>query len=105
MAYRANVAYFGAFDASCLCLTIETLASGALGRDGVVERTAAIQQSAHQPPFLPVEVFDTALAFDKLGLLTARSSRLREEQGTAKALSAIAVGVLKEEGGMHAQAF
>src|SRR5947209_3742770 len=105
MAYRANVAYFGAFDASCLCLTIETLASGALGRDGVVERTAAIQQSAHQPPFLPVEVFDTALAFDKLGLLTARSSRLREEQGTAKALSAKAVGVLKEEGGMHTQAF
>src|SRR5260370_6045854 len=38
-------------------------------------------------------------------MLTARSSRLRKEQGTAKALSVKAVGVPKEEGGMHTQAF
>ncbi len=100
-----DIADFWTFDAQCLCLTVDAFAAGPLIVDDVVEGTIAIQQSAHQPPFLPVEVFDTALTFGKLGMLTARSSQLRKEQGTAKALSAIAVGVLKEEGGMHAQAF
>ena len=85
-------------------MTVDTLASGALGVDGVIERTMAIQQSAHQPAFLPVRVFDAAFALDKLGMLAGGSRRLRKEQGTAKALHAIATGVLELEGGMHAQA-
>src|SRR5712692_7583865 len=38
-------------------------------------------------------------------MVTDHACPLREKQRTAKALSAKAVGVLKLEGGMHAQAF
>ena len=85
-----------------MCLTVDTLASGALGVDGVIERTVAIQQSAHQPAFLPVRVFDAALALGKLGMRTGLSGRFGKEQWTAKALGTKAIGVLKRVGGRHA---
>src|SRR6266704_3342330 len=56
-------------------------------------------------PVEPIRVFDTALRFAELRMSTRCSCRLRKEQRTAKALSTKAVGVLKWEGGMHAQAF
>ena len=82
-------------------MAVDTLASGALGVDGVIERTMAIQQSAHQPAFLPVVVFDAA--FGELGMRTGLARACRKEQGAAKALGAKAIGVLKLGGGIHAQ--
>src|SRR5258708_5712080 len=99
------MADFWRLDTGWLCLTVDAFAGGALGVDDVVERTGAIEQGTHQPTFLPIGVFDTPLGFGELRMSTRCSCRLRKEQRTAKALSTKAVGVLKEEGGMHAQAF
>ena len=100
-----DIAHFWTLDTECLCLTVNAFAGGALVVDDVVERTGAIEHCTHQPTFLPIGVFDTALGFGELRMITRCSGRLRKEQRTAKALSAKTVGVLKEEGGMHAQAF
>ena len=99
-----DIADFWTFDTECLCLTVDAFAGGALIVDDVVERTGAIEQGTHQSAFLPIGVFDAAFAFHELRMLTRLSCACGEEQGTAKALSAKAVGVLKGEGGMHAQA-
>ena len=52
----------------------------------------------------PVPIIDTALAFSELLVVTGSSRRLRTQQGTAETVSAIAVGVVKVEGGLHQEA-
>ena len=101
---RANVARFGPLDAQVLGLAVDALAARALRVDDLVEGTRAVQQGAHQPTGLDVEVFDAALAFGKLLVLTALACAGGKEQRTAKALSSKAIGVSKRIGGMHAQA-
>ena len=91
--HGANVARFGPFNAQVFGLAVDAFAAGARGIDGLVERPIAIEQSAHQAPFLPVGVFDAALAFGKLLMGTGLSSAGGKEQRTAKALGAIAVGM------------
>ncbi len=59
--------------------------------DGLIERTLAIQQDAHQSVLLPIGVFDTAFAFSKLSViaLLARSEVRRVPLTTIPAQYAI----------------
>jgi hypothetical protein len=97
------IAHFWTLDAECLRLTVDALAGSALVVDDVIERAVSIEQGPHQPAFLPIGVFDTASPFGELGMLTDLARPFRKEQGTAKALSGIAIGVLKLVGGVHTQ--
>ena len=99
-----DIADFWTLDTECLCLTIDAFAGRALVVDDVVERALSIEQRTHQPAFFPIGVFDTAFRFRELRMITGFSGRLRKEQRATKPLSAKAVGVLKLEGGSHAQA-
>ena len=83
-------------------MTIGTLGTGALAVDRLIERAMAIESDTHLRSGFPVEVFDAAGALFELVILTALSVGLGKEQGTAKALSAVAVGVGELVGGMHA---
>ena len=100
-----TIADFGLFNAERLCLTVDAFASGAPIVHGVIEGTLTIEQGAHQAAFLPIEVLDTAFGFRELLVVTDLTCPLGEEQRTAKALSAVAVGVLEEKDRVHAQAF
>jgi len=100
----ADVARFGSLDAQVLGLAVDALIAGALRVDGLVERTIAIEQGAHQAAFFPVGVFDTAWAPDELGMLAGLSRAGGKEQGAAEALGPKAVGVLKLVCRRHAQA-
>ena len=84
-------------------MAVGPLCAGALAVDGLVERSRAIEGDTHLGPGFPVEVFDTALALCELLVLTTLSVGLREEQGAAKALRAVAIGMGELVGGMHAQ--
>jgi hypothetical protein len=101
---RASIAHFGALNAERLGLTVDAFTGSALGIDGMIKRTGAIEQGTHQPTFLPIGVFDTALAEGLLGMRTGLSRRCGQEQRAAKALGAKAVGVLELVDGVHAQA-
>ena len=59
--------------------------------DGLIERTLAIQQDAHQSVLLPIGVFDRAFAFSKLSViaLLARSEVRRVPLTTIPAQYAI----------------
>src|SRR5438132_4396249 len=105
MCNRAAIAHLGSFDAKCLSLTIDPFARGPLGVDGMIQWTFTIQQSTHQASFLPIGIFDTAFGFGKWGMVTGLPGWFRKEEWTAKALGAKAIGVGKQVGGMHAQAF
>ncbi len=61
------------------------------------------ESDAHLPTAFAVDILDTAFAFGKLFMLTAVSVGRGKEQGAAEALSAVAVGMLKLIGRMHAQ--
>jgi hypothetical protein len=100
----AAIAHFGTLDPQSLCLTVAAFAGSALVVNDVVERAGAIEQGTHQPAFLPIGVFDTAAPFGELRMVTDLTRSFRKEQGTAKALSAVAVGMPEHEDGMHAQA-
>ena len=88
-----------------LCLTVDALAGGATVVHCVIQGTLTIEQYAHQPTFLPIEVFDATSALGELVMRTGLACALRKEQGTAKTLSTVAVGVLEEKDRIHAQAF
>src|SRR5260370_38885404 len=92
-----NAEFFG--------LTVDALASGALGVDGVVQGAIAVQGHTLKSAQFPVGVFLTALAFEKLLMVTGGSGGLREEQGAEKTVRLIAIGMMELEGGGHAQAF
>jgi len=87
----ADVARFGSLDAQVLGLAVDALIAGALSVDGLVERTIAIEQGAHQAAFFPVGVFDTAWAPDELGML-AGLSRAGGKEGKTRGLPALQAG-------------
>ena len=84
-------------------MTVGSLSTGALAVNRLIEGTLPIEGDTHLGSGFPVEVFDAALALFELLVLTALSIGLRKEQGTAKALSALPVGVGELVGGMHAE--
>ena len=86
-------------------LTVDALRTGALAVDALVERPISVQQDAHQPAGLDIEVFDAAFLFEKLLVLAGLAGGLGEEQGTTVALGAIAFGMLELIGRLHAQAY
>jgi hypothetical protein len=90
-----------AFDAQFFGLTIDASASGALGIDGLVEGAGAVKGDTHLTALLPIDIIDTAFALRKLRMIAWLSSGDGKEQGAAKALSAIAVGMLEAIGGTH----
>src|SRR6266480_6530858 len=100
-----DVAHLGAFQACGLRLAIAAFGTGTLLVDALVERTVAIERHTHLPAQFPIEVLDTAFLFEKLRLVTGLPRGVGKEQGAAKALGAVAVGVRKLGGGMHAKAF
>src|SRR6266567_1106453 len=96
---------FGALQACGLRLAIAAFATGALLVDALVERAVAIERHTHLPAQFPIEVLDTAFLFDKLRLVAGLPRGVGKEQGAAKALGEVAIGVRKLVGGMHAKAF
>ena len=96
------LAHFGSVNAQGLGLAVDAFSAGTLGVDSVIERAIAIEQDAHQSALFPVGIFDTALGFRELLVVTRLAGWLWEEQGAAKALGTKAIGVLKLVGGMHA---
>ena len=84
-------------------MTVGSLSTGALAVNRLIEGTLPIEGDTHLGSGFPVEVFDAALALFELLVLTALSIGLGKEQGAAKALGAVAVGVRELVGGMHAQ--
>src|SRR2546425_13195303 len=94
----------GALDTQLFGLTVDALGTGALVIHRVVEWPLPIQRHTHLATELPIEIFDAAFAFGKLGMLTRLASRLGREQRATKALSAVAVGMGELERGMHAPA-
>ena len=99
-----SIADFGSFNAQGLGLAVDAFTTGALGVDGLVERTATIQGDPHEAASFHVDVFNTAFAFGKLRMVAALAGGLGKEQGTAIALRPVAVGVGELVSGMHAQA-
>src|SRR5438105_5053526 len=99
----AAIAHFWSFNAQCLCLTIDAFAGRALVVNDVVERAVTVEQGTHESAFLDSDVLDTAFALDKLGMRATLAGGFGEEQGTAIALTAVAVRMPKLEGGLHAQ--
>src|SRR5258708_33546202 len=104
MAHGTEVAHQRMFEQELLLgMTIGALGAGALTVDRLIERASAIEGDPHLRPGFPVQVFDAAFALFELFIRTAFSSGLGKEQGTAKALSAVAVGVGEVVRWMHAQ--
>ena len=104
MSDGAPIPHFRPFNAERLGLAVDALTRGALVVDGVVERSIAIEQGAHQAAFLPIGVLDAAFAFEEWGVFAGLARAGGKEQGAAKALGEEAVGVPELVGGMHAQA-
>ena len=102
--HRANVACLGPFNAQVLGLAVDALATGALRVDDVVERPRAIQQGTHEPTGFEIDVLDAALALGELLVVATLAGARWEEELTAIALGAEAVGVLELIGRVHAQA-
>src|SRR5579875_2601780 len=100
----AAIAHPRSFDASCFGLAVNAFATCTLGVDCLVEWARAVQQHAHLPALLPVDILDAALAFRELEVATPMAVGSRKEQGAAEALGAIAIRVGKRVGGVHAQA-
>ena len=71
-------------------MTVGALGAGALAVNRLREGTLPIESDTHLRSSFPVEVFDAALALFELFILTALPIGLGKEQGTAKALSAVA---------------
>jgi hypothetical protein len=86
-------------------LTVRALRTGTPPIDHVVQGTVPIEGDAHQVACFPVEILDTPLFFEELWMVTALAIRCGEEQGTAKALSAIARGMGIQVGRMHTHPF
>ncbi len=105
MSNRAAIADVGSLNAFGLRLTVDALSRGALVRDGVVKRAIAIKRDTHLPASFPVDIFDTATAFEELLMWAALAGLFGKEQGTAEALGAIAVGMLELKVRRHRQLF
>jgi len=99
-----DVAHSGALQACSFRLAVAAFGTGALAIDPLVERAVTIQSHTHLSAQFPIEVLDTPFSLEKLRVVTALACRRRPEQRAAKALRAVAVGVGKREGGVHAPA-
>ena len=102
--YRGPTAHLRSLNAQCFGLTVDTLRTGALAVDALVERPISVQHDAHEPTGLDVEVFDAAFLFEKLLMLAGLPRGLRKEQGAPIALGTIALGMLELIRRLHAQA-
>src|SRR6266566_1828703 len=95
--FLSKITLFGKI---CLYTIIGMVSFGALQACGLRLAIAAFATGA-----LLVEVLDTAFLFDKLRLVAGLPRGVGKEQGAAKALGEVAIGVRKLVGGMHAKAF
>lgn len=102
---RPPIAYFWSFDTQFFGLTVDTFTAGALAIDGLVERPRSVEGHAHLPSQLGVDIFDTATAFEKLGMVATLIGFLGDEQGAPVAQGLVAIGVSKGEGRCHPQSF
>ena len=98
-----TIAHFGSFNAKGLRLTIDAFTRGPLIIDHVVERPVTIEQDAHQSALFPIGIFDTALGFAELLMLTGLAGAQGKEERTAIALGAVAMGMLERVAGRHTQ--
>ncbi len=99
-----DVADFWTLDAKCLRLTIDAFAGGALVVDAVVKRPITVQRHTHPATPFPIDIFDAAFALGELVMLARLPSLCRKEEGTLKALGAIAIGMIELLGRVHGQA-
>src|SRR5579859_1468684 len=86
---RTPVLHFRMFDAEFFGVAVNALATGALRVDGVVERPIPVERDPLDAAEFPVDIFDTAFAFDELLVVAGFSGGFRTEQGATKALTAI----------------
>ncbi len=105
MSNRAAITDVGSLNAFGLRLTVDVLSGGALVRDGVVKRAVTVEGDTHLPAPFPVDIFDTATAFEKLLVGASLPGFFGKEQGTAEALGARAVGMLELKVRRHRQLF
>ena len=68
------------------------------------ERPLAIQGDTLDAAQFPVDILDAAFAFEELVVRAGGPGWLGKEQGTLKALSTVAVGMVELGGGVHGQA-
>src|SRR5450631_1009050 len=93
----------GILNSKGLSLTIDTFTTGALGVNGLVERTLTIQGEAHLSSTLNIDLFLASFAFGELGVCAGLACWGGKEKRAAIASSTIAVGMSVVEGRMHAQ--
>ena len=105
MSNRAAITDVWALNAFGLRLTVDALSRGALVRDGVVKRAVTVEGDTPLPAPFPVDIFDTATAFEKLLVGAGLPGFFGKEQGTAEALGARAVGMLELKVRRHRQLF
>jgi hypothetical protein len=64
------VAYFWSLDPQFFGLAVDTSASGALSVNGLVERAGTVEGDALNASLFPIDIFDTALSFGELFVVT-----------------------------------
>jgi hypothetical protein len=79
-----EVADLGPLDAQCFALAVDAFGTGALGIDGLVEGTLAIQGHPHLPAQFPIEVLDTAFLFEELGMVARLTVRFQSRKFFAR---------------------
>ncbi|WP_242527412.1 hypothetical protein [Ktedonosporobacter rubrisoli] len=87
MSNRAAIAHFRTFDAEFFGLAVDAFTTGALRVNGCVKRGASIQEHALESSSLPIEIFDTALPFEKLWMVTGLTGESRKEQRALEVLA------------------
>jgi hypothetical protein len=95
MGNGAVIAHLWPLDAQFFGLTVDALASSALGVESMGQGAIAIEGHPLDSPQLPIGIFLTALTRMEAQEITGLTSGTGKEQGTTKALRAIAVGVVE----------
>src|SRR5436853_5010116 len=94
----------GSFDTEFFGLTVDAFTTRSLVINGLIDGTLTVKSHTHLSPFFPVNILDTAFAFDKLLVFTGSPRFLREKQRATEALGTIPIGVVELKSGMHTQA-
>ena len=94
-----------ALDAKLFGLAIDAFAGAPLNVEGVEEWAVAVERDAHLPTQLPINIFDTAPAFEKLLVVTGCLGGGGVQERTTEAEGLIAVGMLEGERRRHGQGF
>ncbi len=104
---RIPIADLWSFDAQLFGLTVDTLTTGALPIDRLIEWACSIKRDPHQAATLDSDMLDAAfrLVVELLVLTGSPFLRRREEEGTAIQVRSIAVAMCKLIGRMHTQPF